>query len=153
MVPMSRSVLGGLLAWGLILTPAMSQGMRADLDVSFLVQSYYFALMPAADDATRKAATERMGKLLAEGANIELKDIDVTQNREEFLESMDQWFDAMEMGRIAYRIEDSSQTSVTTIVCYDFGTSQALNRERFALEAGEISGSVQERIADDCSEF
>ena len=47
---------------------------------------------------------EVIAELLAENAQIELKDYDIVQTKEEFVESLDIWEDAIEMDRSPLRL-------------------------------------------------
>lgn len=98
---------------------------------------------------------EVITELLAENAQIELKDYDIVQSKEEFVESLDVWEDAIENGSIAFKIDEdaSSEENITTKVCYKFPSNELLTIETFIFDDGMIIKSIQETIADDCSDF
>lgn len=98
---------------------------------------------------------EVISQLLAEDALIELKDYDVTQNKEEFVDALDAWEDAIENGTIAYKIEEdiSNDDLITTKVCYKFPSNELMTIETFEFEDGLIKKSVQETVSEDCSDF
>lgn len=98
---------------------------------------------------------EVISQLLAEDALIELKDYDVMQNKEEFVDALDAWEDAIENGTIAYKIEEdtSNDDNITTKVCYKFPSNELMTIETFEFEDGLIKKSVQETVSEDCSDF
>lgn len=98
---------------------------------------------------------EVISELLADDAQIELKDYDITQSKEEFVEALDNWEDAIESGSIAFKIDEeaSSEENITTKVCYKFSSNELMTVETFEFNEGVIIKSVQETIADDCAEF
>jgi len=102
-------------------------------------------------DALRKADAEAVSALLTEDAKVELKDLGVVQTREEFVESMDSWADAIEGGAIETKVQEAG--SVTVDVCYRFPENQQRNREIFAIAGDRIAGVVQEAVAADCNGF
>lgn len=98
---------------------------------------------------------EVISQLLAEDAKIELKDYDIMQSKEEFVDALDAWEDAIENGTIAYKIEEdaSSDDNITTKVCYKFPSNELMTIETFEFEDGLIIKSVQETVSEDCSDF
>lgn len=98
---------------------------------------------------------EVISQLLAEDAQIELKDFDVTQSKEEFVEALDSWEDAIENGSIAYKIDEktSNDENITTMVCYKFPSNELMTIETFHFNDGMIIKSVQETVSEDCSDF
>lgn len=98
---------------------------------------------------------EVISELLADDAQIELKDYDITQSKEEFVEALDNWEDAIESGSIAFKIDEdaSSEENITTKVCYKFSSNELMTVETFEFNEGMIIKSVQETIADDCADF
>ncbi len=111
------------------------------------IKPWFQALSPV----DREVITE----LLAENAQIELKDYDIVQTKEEFVESLDVWEDAIENGSIAFKIDEdaSSEENITTKVCYKFPSNELMTIETFMFDEGMIVKSIQETIADNCSEF
>ncbi len=98
---------------------------------------------------------EVISQLLAENAQIELKDYDITQTKDEFVESLDSWEDAIENGSISYKIDEttSNDDNITTMVCYKFPSNELMTIETFQFDDGMIIKSVQETISEDCSDF
>jgi len=98
---------------------------------------------------------EVISELLADDAQIELKDYDITQSKEEFVEALDNWEDAIESGSIAFKIDEdaSSEENITTKVCYKFSSNELMTVETFEFNEGMIIKSVQETIAEDCADF
>lgn len=121
------------------------------VDAIAAVNGWYASLLPG-QDADAMAA--RAGALLAEGAMIDLRDLGITQTREEFLESLAIWADAVAGGTVAHRIEPGfDETGVTATVCFRFADNEVLNRETFTLAQGLIVNALFEQIADDCTDF
>lgn len=121
------------------------------VDAVAAVNGWYASLLPG-QGADAMAA--RAGALLAEGAVIDLRDLGITQTREEYLESLDIWADAVAGGAVAHRIEPGfDETSVSTTACFRFADNEVLNRETFTLEQGLIVNALFEQVADDCAGF
>lgn len=103
--------------------------------------------------ALEKADGEALGVLLAPEATVTLHDLDIVQDRTEFLASMDEWADAIAGGGIRYRIEQNDERTAAVLACYRFTGSEALVRETFGFRDGLVSGNTQSAVADDCSGF
>lgn len=104
-------------------------------------------------EALRKADAEAISGLLAEDAKIDLKDLGVVQTRDEFIESMDAWADAIDGGLIETKPAEGGEEGVAVDVCYRFPGNQQRNREVFTLAGERIAGVVQEAVAADCDGF
>lgn len=91
--------------------------------------------------------------LLSDKAKITLGDLDIEQNKSEFIASLDEWEDAMKGSSIKSAIESDVDGVLTVLVCYKFPDNEALGREVFTFEAGKILNSNQETIAESCDEF
>ena len=114
---------------------------------STMIKPWFQALFPV--------DREVISQLLAENALIELKDYDITQTKDEFVESLDSWEDAIENGSIAYKIDhqNSNDDYIITKVCYKFTSNELMTVELFLFNDGMIIKSVQETVADHCSGF
>lgn len=91
--------------------------------------------------------------LLSDKAKITLGDLDIEQNKTEFIASLDEWEDAMKGSTIRHALESDENGAVTVTVCYKFPDNEALGREVFTFDAGKILESVQETIAESCETF
>lgn len=129
-------------------------GAFSSLCVSAFAQNNKTAIKPWFQ-ALSPVDREVISELLADDAQIELKDYDITQSKEEFVEALDNWEEAIESGSIAFKIDEdaSSEENITTKVCYKFSSNELLTVETFEFNEGMIIKSVQETIADDCAEF
>jgi hypothetical protein len=101
-------------------------------------------------EALKAADAAAFEKLLAAGATIELRDLSITQTREEFLDSLDEWANANKDAQITARLEKLDGQTVTMKVCYKFPSNELLEREVFTLEDEQIVSSVQEQISESC---
>ena len=95
----------------------------------------------------------RIAALLTENAVIVLEDIGVEQSKDEFVESLDEWKDAIKGGSVEWRMEKQSGDSATTLVCYRFAEAPMTVREVFSFSGDLISRSVQTQVADNCDGF
>jgi hypothetical protein len=129
-------------------------GAFSSLCVSAFAQNNKTAIKPWFQ-ALSPVDREVISELLADDAQIELKDYDITQSKEEFVEALDNWEEAIESGSIAFKIDEdaSSEENITTKVCYKFSSNELMTVETFEFNEGMIIKSVQETIADDCAEF
>ncbi len=125
----------------LLLTPIAS----AQQNNSAIIEKWYTALT-----AVDRAAFE---SLISDSAVIELQDIGIKQTKSEFIESLDEWEDAMKGATIRHKIETEPGGMVSVRVCYTFSGNESLNREDFKIEAGMVLESVQAKIADSCEAF
>lgn len=91
--------------------------------------------------------------LISDRAVIKLEDIGVEQNKAEFIESLDEWEDAMKGATIRHQIVGQNGNMLSVNACYTFSGNENLNREDFRIEAGKIIESVQTKLADSCKEF
>jgi hypothetical protein len=142
---MKRSVIAFtvslFVAWVAAVQPAAAQQ-----DAGGFANRWYGALEVADGEA--------LGAFLDDAATVVLNDLGVTQTKAEFLDSMDDWRDAIVGGAISHRIESGDLTSgVTMLVCYRFAAGEQLNRERFTFNDGRVIGSEQDKAAADCSGF
>ncbi|MGS1094451.1 DUF4440 domain-containing protein [Aquamicrobium terrae] len=137
-MPVMRMVLG-LLA-GAVLLAAISA--RADEAV---IDRWYDALL--------KADRAVLAELLTDDARISLDDLDIVQTKAEFLESMDEWENAVAGGTIRHRLEKEEDGVSTVMVCYDFPNNRMLMQETFAVSDGRITASSQAEVADNCDAY
>lgn len=101
-------------------------------------------------DALLRADRSALAELLSEDARISLDDLDIVQNKKEFLESMDEWENAVAGGTIRHRLEKEDDGVATVLVCYDFPGNRMLMQETFAISEGRITASSQAEVADTC---
>ena len=91
--------------------------------------------------------------LMATNARVELSDLGVTQTKKEFIDSMQEFATAIEGGSVRYRLESETANAAVALVCYHFTSNEMLSRESFTFARGLVSTSVQNKVADDCSQF
>lgn len=142
----------GFLA-GVAMVPVvgMSAAHSDAVDAVAAVNGWYASLLPGQG---AEAMAKRAGALLADDAVVDLRDLGIVQTRQEYLESLDVWADAVAGGAIAHRIEPGhDETSVAAIVCFRFSGNEVLNRETFTLANGLIVNAVFVQIGDDCADF
>lgn len=94
-----------------------------------------------------------IGALLADDARITLGDLDIEQNKAEFIASLDEWEDAMRGSTLRHAIQSDTGGLVTVLVCYTFADNETLTREVFGLSGGLIRTSEQETVSDSCAGF
>ncbi|WP_192249670.1 DUF4440 domain-containing protein [Mesorhizobium silamurunense] len=119
--------------------------LAARADDSAVIERWYSALLAA--DRTELSA------LLADDARMTLEDLGIVQNKQEFIDSIDQWQDAVAGAAIRHRIEKSENGETTVLACYDFPENDTLMRETFTVVGGRITASTQTAIAQDCSAY
>lgn len=117
-----------------------------------LLDRWYAALMRA-DRAT-------LASMLTDDAQITLEDVDITQTKQEFIASMDEWEESVKDATERHKLDSEVEDSVTMLVCYAFvptaevPKNEILMRETFALGTdGLISESTQATLAEDCEGF
>jgi hypothetical protein len=110
-----------------------------------LVEKWYAAL--------EKADRAAFEALIADDAVITLNDLETDQNKREFIDSMDEWQDAMRGASIRHKIESASPESASVLVCYTFPGNDTLGRETFRVAGGKVTESVQTTIGDSCAEY
>ena len=117
----------------------------AATDPKAVIERWYVAL--AVIDRTA------FESLLADDAVISLDDLDTEQTKKEFIESLDEWQDAMKGTTILHKIESETSDSISVLVCYKFPDNETLGRETFKIEGGAIKESVQTTIAETCADY
>lgn len=115
---------------------------RADNQV---IERWYAALLTADRDT--------LAELLSDDARISLDDLDVIQDKQEFLDSMDEWENAVAGASIRHRVEKQDEGVTTVMVCYDFPDNRMLMQETFAVSDGRITASSQAEVADNCDDY
>jgi SnoaL-like domain len=123
----------------------ISSAALAEGPAEAVVEKWYAAL-----EAVDRAAFEA---LIADEAVITLNDLETDQNKREFIESLDEWQDAMQGASIRHKIETSTAETATVLVCYTFPGNETLGRETFRIEGGKIKESVQTTVGDSCAEY
>ena len=119
--------------------------LPATADPAEILDRWYDALMQP-DRAVLAA-------LLDEDATITLEDLDIDQTRDEFIESMDEWEDAVKGASEQHRLDSTVGDTVTMLVCYRFPENELLMRESFTFAGERIARSMQATVAEDCSAF
>jgi hypothetical protein len=109
-----------------------------------VVEKWYAAL--AADSAVFQ-------DIIADDAVITLNDLETDQSKQDFLQSLGEWEDAMKGASVRHKIESSTADTASVLVCYTFPSNEALGRETFRVEGGKIKESVQTTIGDSCAGF
>ncbi|RWA62865.1 nuclear transport factor 2 family protein [Mesorhizobium sp. M1C.F.Ca.ET.193.01.1.1] len=133
--------------WKFLLAAALllSAIVHASADDSAIIDRWYSALLVA--DRTE------LSDLLADDVRMKLDDVGVVQDKQEFLESIDEWQGAVAGATIRHRIEKSENGETTVLACYDFPENDTLMRETFTVVGGRITASTQTAIAQDCSDY
>lgn len=101
---------------------------------------------------------EAINSILSPDAVIDLQDLDIVQTKDEFIEALSSWEDAIEDGTIAFKLDDvmMSDKTVTSIVCYTFSSGssgQMMTKEVFEFKNDQITKSVQSTLSDTCDGF
>jgi hypothetical protein len=117
---------------------------RATLEVDLV--SRWYTLLARADEIG-------LSGMLAANAKIQLDDTGVTQNKRQFLASLDGWRETIKDGNIQFKLETASAGAATALVCYKFSSNDLLTRERFQIVSGRITYSRQSVVAQDCNSF
>jgi hypothetical protein len=118
-----------------------------------LAQDDHSGLLDRWYDSLVAVEREEIAALLSPEARIELKDIEVTQTSAEFVESLDEWADAIKGGSIRHKITADTADSVAVTVCYTFTSSAMMTSEDFVFAGKQIISSVQKTVATNCDGF
>ncbi len=92
-------------------------------------------------------------KLIADNALINLKDLGVTQTKNEFIASLDEWAVATKEASVVYRYQAITNDNAVVQVCYRFKYNETLNVEKFTFSNEKITSSVQEKMGDNCGDM
>ena len=109
-------------------------------------QRRWYAALQASDEPAISA-------LLADNAVILLEDIGIEQTKAEFVASLGEWRDAIDGGKVEFKIEATGAEGITTLVCYRFPESPMTVREVFTFTGEQIAKSTQAQVADNCDGF
>ena len=124
---------------------ALSSAARAAENAEAIVEKWYAAL-----EAVDPSVFE---EIIADEAVITLNDLETDQNKREFIESLDEWQDAMRGASIRHSIETSAPDTASVLVCYKFPDNETLGRETFRVVGGKVRESVQTVIGDSCAGY
>jgi hypothetical protein len=124
---------------------ALSSATLAAGGAEAVVEKWYAAL-----EAVDRAAFQ---EIISDDAVITLTDLETDQNKREFIESLDEWQDAMHGASIRHKTETATPETASVLVCYKFPGNETLGRETFRVENGRIRESVQTTIGDSCANF
>ncbi|RWC39282.1 MAG: nuclear transport factor 2 family protein [Mesorhizobium sp.] len=119
--------------------------IAARADDRAIIGRWYSALLAA--DRTE------LSDLLADDVRIQLEDLGIVQNKQEFIASIDEWKGAVAGAAIRHRIEKSEGGVTTVVACYDFPNNDMLMQETFAVADNRITASSQAAIAENCDGF
>ena len=104
-------------------------------------------------DALRTADRDAFAALIATDAKIDLRDLGIVQTRDEFIESLDSWEEAMEGATIEAKPVETTAGSAVMDVCYRFPGNAQRNRESYSFDGGAITAVTQETVGDSCEGF
>lgn len=119
--------------------------IAAHADDRAIISRWHSALLAA--DRTE------LSDLLADDVRIQLEDLGIVQNKQEFIASIDEWKGAVAGAAIRHRIEKSEGGVTTVVACYDFPNNDMLMQETFAVADNRITASSQAAIAENCDGF
>ena len=124
---------------------ALSCDGRAEDANLQLVERWYAALA--------KADRSVFDELLADDARIILEDLDTVQTKAEFLDSLDEWKNAMRGTSLRHRVGSTERGTITVFACYQFPNNAAYMREIFSFRGGRIIENAQSSIGEACEGF
>lgn len=114
----------------------------ASADQQVIVTKWYEALKSVDRGAFQDLMSED-----AKVLNIELQ---LVQNKEEFIEALDNWEDVAGDLILNYSTDRVDAERLVAVVCYQFPSNAFTNRETFSIEDGKIFQLLQEKIKDGC---
>ena len=88
--------------------------------------------------------------LLSADAVIELKQLGITQTKEEFIESLNHWKTISKDLAITFEWEGIDATSASAEVCYRFPDHSFTNLEIFVVQNGLVVRQEQQRMKEGC---
>lgn len=107
--------------------------------------------------ALQKADVEALQGLMAPEDfapfTYKVTDLDIEQNREQFIDSMAEWAGAINGGSIDYKITQEGEHTYTALVCYRFVGSELLAEESVGVYDTKITSVSQSAKADSCADF
>lgn len=127
-----------ILAAFVLLFLSSSQGFGEETPV----EAWYAALL----DVNR----ETFDKIISDDARIILKELQVIQNKNEFIDSLDNWEEAAKDLSLSFHADRKGENEIVTQVCYQFESNAFTNLETFTIENGKIVLQVQEKLRDGC---
>lgn len=92
-----------------------------------------------------------ISEIVSDDLVVELRDLGITQNRDEFLESLPQVREALEEKPVTHRIMEVGEGVIVVTACYEFNSNDFLARETVSFTDNLISTVVQEELSDDCA--
>ena len=101
-----RTHLAAIAFAGLMAAASLPQAAHASLETDILDR--WYALLGAAN-------ADGLGRLLAPRAKIKLDDLGLTQSKQEFLDSMAEWRDAIAGGSVRYRVQSTAAGRATAL--------------------------------------
>lgn len=125
-----------------------SAGSHGDQPHLKLLKAWFFAL--------ERVEREVFSEIIADDAVIEIRDLDLTQTKDEFIASLDEWSEAADGAVIKFRVGENpapTETSATAFVCYLFPHNTLFSEEIFEFRDDQIIASVQEAKGEDCLGF
>ena len=99
---------------------------------------------------------ERLEELLADNAEIKLEDLGITQTKDEFLDSLEEWADSVEGATFKWKLDPQASMDdkqATALVCYTFPQNQLLIREAFTFAGSKVVTSLQTTEGESCDGF
>ena len=138
-------MLMGANAPGLAQSSSSNSEQTLQYTLSPIVQRWFLALTTV--------DRRQFNKLLANDAKIELRDLGITQTKEEFIEALDNWEDATKGAILLTRPMTSVAGKDVIETCYRFEKNEQLNRETYYSSNDEITSIVQEYVGDKCIGF
>lgn len=87
--------------------------------------------------------------LLADDVMFDLQDLGISQNRDEYIDSLDSWEDAIEGGSINFKfdwMESHDLDKAVALVCYHFESGPMIAKEIFTIVNGKFTQSIQSAL-------
>ncbi|GEM_PF-1690406 len=104
-------------------------------------------------EALRQSDEGAFDTLLADTATIELKDIGITQTKNEFIQALDEWSELNGNAIFLTRLKAASENNIVVDVCYRFDFNEMQMQEAFLVDGNLITKSIQEKVSDSCPDF
>ena len=123
----------------IVLTLASSSAVLAE---ETPVEAWYAALQDV-DRGTFERIIDNDGRII-------LKELQVIQNKEEFIESLDNWEEAAKDLKLFFSADRKGENEIVTQVCYQFESNAFTNLETFTFDNDKIVLQVQEKLRDGC---
>ncbi|MEO0495751.1 MAG: hypothetical protein AAF141_00065 [Pseudomonadota bacterium] len=111
------------------------------------VNQFYAALSEPVNEVA-------VGLKLAPDAQVELRDLDIQQTGEEFVESLGEWANVIEGGAIEHEIADVTDAVFEMNVCYRFAAGEPYGTVEVMtfMDDGRIATLVQEARPESCAQ-